>query len=200
MKTRNKVLIGGAVIGIAYLLLNKNKKNTLVATILPNESNNPDLPTGMDLPNLTPSTNVSTESVINDSLFNPKSKAEQLAEQEMLILKAKKDEEERLAQLERIKLAEQAKIAEQSRLAEEKRLSDPTYLYNTKIAELQRTGRLTEVARQELYRQYMQPNYSQNWSTQAKYYNGGTVMDMQPQNSQSWSDELRYHNGAIMLE
>lgn len=78
MKTRNKVLIGGAVVVIAYLLWNKNKKKSnLTATNVSsgaesstptNESSNLDLPTGMDLPNLTPSTNVPTEVAIQESI------------------------------------------------------------------------------------------------------------------------------------
>jgi hypothetical protein len=78
MKTRNKVLIGGAVVVIAYLLWNRNKKKSnLTATNVSsgaesstptNESSNLDLPSGMDLPNLTPSTNVPTEVAIQESI------------------------------------------------------------------------------------------------------------------------------------
>lgn len=78
MKTRNKVLIGGAVVVIAYLLWNKNKKKSNLtapsvasgstSTAPTNESSNLDLPTGMDLPNLTPSNNVPTEVAIQESI------------------------------------------------------------------------------------------------------------------------------------
>lgn len=78
MKTRNKVLIGGAVLVIAYLLWDRNKKKKgltannvasgSTSTAPTNESTNLDLPTGMDLPNLTPSTNVPTEVAIKESI------------------------------------------------------------------------------------------------------------------------------------
>lgn len=78
MKTRNKILIGGAVVVIAYFLWNRNKKKKNLtasnvasgntSTAPKNESSNLDLPTGMDLPNLTPSTNVPTEVAIKESI------------------------------------------------------------------------------------------------------------------------------------
>ena len=78
MKTKSKIIIGGAVVVIAYLLMDRNrkKKNILDAglssgaesTTPTSQPSNLDLPSGMDLPNLTPSTNVPTEVAIQESI------------------------------------------------------------------------------------------------------------------------------------
>ena len=96
MKTKNKIIIGSAVVAIAYFLWDRSKKKKKIASVS-NESNNLDLPTGMDLPNLTPSTKTPTgmdlpnltpstktptETALNNSLIAPIDKSAQLAEQE----------------------------------------------------------------------------------------------------------------------
>lgn len=120
MKTTNKVIIGGVVIAIAYFLWNRNKKGLTSKNV-----SNLDLPTGMDLPNLTPSTNVPTEKVVKDSLFNPKPKVDNSTEQARLA------EEARLALLEKARIAENER---QVRIAQEE--------YAKQVAESQRQAEL----------------------------------------------------------
>jgi hypothetical protein len=78
MKTKTKIIIGGVVVVIAYFLMDRNKKkknvieaglsNGAESTTPTSQPSNLDLPSGMDLPNLTPSTNVPTEVAIQESI------------------------------------------------------------------------------------------------------------------------------------
>ncbi len=183
MKTRNKVLIGGAVLVIAYFFLgrNKKKKNTasapLIEPTITDKLTNLDLPSGMDLPNLTASTDVPTEKAIqesinvvptpallekkpfqteialSDSLILPIDKSALIAEQERQAELARQAEQERQAELARLaeeaRQAELARILQQERLAEEARLADQARVLALQLAEKQaEEARQAELARQ----------------------------------------------------
>jgi hypothetical protein len=141
MKTRNKVLIGVAVIGIAYFLWDRSKKNKKIASVS-NESNNLDLPTGMDLPNLTPSTNLPTEKAIKDSLFVKKPDVDPLYQQEMLAEQKRLDEQAKLSVLEKAKYAENERLA---RLAQEQYAKELAEYERQTLLEKQRLDKLNEL-------------------------------------------------------
>ena len=161
MKTRNKILIGGAIV-IAYLLWDRNrKKNNLTASNVAsggtssaptNESTNLDLPSGMDLPNLTPSTSVptevaiqesiavvptpaivpskptDTETALNNSLINPIEKdkeAERLAILEQQLQAEKRAELDRLLLLQQQLTTALPKTAQSISVVEEIPVSEP---------------------------------------------------------------------------
>jgi hypothetical protein len=143
MKTRNKVLIGVAVIGIAYFLWDRSKKNKKIASVS-NESNNLDLPTGMDLPNLTPSTNLPTEKAIKDSLFVKKPDVDPLYQQEMLAEQKRLDEQAKLSVLEKAKYAENERLA---RLAQEQYAKELAEYERQTLLEKQKLDALEEEIR-----------------------------------------------------
>lgn len=143
MKTRNKVLIGGAIIGIAYLLWDRSKnKKAIIPINSSNESNNLDLPTGMDLPNLTPSTNLPTEKAIKDSLFIPKPNVDPLDQQEKFLEQKRLDEQAKLSVLEKAKLAENERLA---RLAQEQYAKELAEYERQALLEKQRLDKLDEL-------------------------------------------------------
>jgi len=132
MKTKTKIIIGGVLAIGAYFLWSRNKnKKIVIPTSLPNESNNLDLPTGMDLPNLTPSTDLPTEKAIKGSLFITKPNVDPLDQQEKLLEQKRLDEQARLSVLEKAKLDENERLA---RLAQEQ--------YAKELAEYERQALL----------------------------------------------------------
>lgn len=122
MTTKNKILVGGAI-ALLYFLWYKNKKNVNPISGQPKTSDS------------------TTEKAVDDSLLNPKTKAEQLAEQARVAEIAKSvqasiDNEARLREEARLAKLEQDRLAELS-LAE----------YRAEQARLVEQGRITELER-----------------------------------------------------
>lgn len=104
MKTKTKIIIGSALAIGAYFLWSRNKnKKTVIPSIL-----SPDVPV-----------NVPTGNVVDNSLFNPKTKAEQLAEEARVAeiaksVKAFAENEARLLEEARVAKVEQQRLADLS--------------------------------------------------------------------------------------